>query len=171
MSRILVTSGDIFASHREHGVTAIVVPVNTCGTMGAGLAKKFRSRYPFASQVYLDQCARGDTEIGTVLHAYGTPDLRRDGFTRAFFFPAKDHWRDPSKLEYIQASLDDLVADLGPGGLFSEQVRRISVPALGCGCGGLAWSDVRPLILDAAARMMNLEKVVVYEPHEELQRS
>src|SRR5512142_3073333 len=52
-------------------------------------------------------------------------------------FPTKRHWRQPSKLEYIEAGLVDLVARVRELG-----IRSIAVPPLGC---GLAWSDVKPL--------------------------
>jgi O-acetyl-ADP-ribose deacetylase (regulator of RNase III) len=73
-------------------------------------------------------------------------------------FPTKRHWRHPSKLEYIQNGLQDLI----------EQVKRldiasIAVPPLGCGHGGLDWSVVRPIILDAFATVPHV-RVVLFEP-------
>lgn len=73
-------------------------------------------------------------------------------------FPTKRRWRHPSKLEYIQEGLDNLI----------EQVKRleitsIAIPPLGCGNGGLDWSVVRPIIIDAFATVPNV-RVVLFEP-------
>jgi len=56
-------------------------------------------------------------------------------------FPTKEHWRKPSRLEWIESGLQKFVAT------YTEQgITSISFPQLGCGNGGLPWSDVRPLV-------------------------
>ena len=42
-------------------------------------------------------------------------------------------------------------------------IRSVAVPPLGCGLGGLDWTDVRALLLDAAARHPEL-RWRLYEP-------
>jgi hypothetical protein len=54
-------------------------------------------------------------------------------------FPTKKHWRNPSKLTYIAQGLVDLTNN--PFGVDS-----ISLPALGCGLGGLKFDDVYEFI-------------------------
>ena len=73
-------------------------------------------------------------------------------------FPTKKHWRHPSKLEYVEAGLRDLVRVI-------EELRisSIAVPALGAGLGGLAWRDVRPLVERALGAIGGVE-VLVFEP-------
>jgi len=56
-------------------------------------------------------------------------------------FPTKDHWRSPSKMEYIRNGLDwftDHYQELG--------IESVAFPPLGCGNGGLAWEDVGPVM-------------------------
>ncbi|MCS7301253.1 MAG: macro domain-containing protein, partial [Fimbriimonadales bacterium] len=48
-------------------------------------------------------------------------------------FPTKKHWRTPSRLEYIQQGLEDLVRVVQEHG-----IRSIAIPPLGCGQGGCA---------------------------------
>jgi O-acetyl-ADP-ribose deacetylase (regulator of RNase III) len=70
-------------------------------------------------------------------------------------FPTKEHWRSRSRLDDIRTGLDALVREVAERGITS-----IAIPALGCGNGGLAWADVRPLIEQAAARMPDVRTVV-----------
>jgi O-acetyl-ADP-ribose deacetylase (regulator of RNase III) len=54
----------------------------------------------------------------------------------------KKHWRQPSRVEYIEAGLHKFVEHYGEYGISS-----VSFPQLGCGHGGLDWeSQVQPLM-------------------------
>jgi hypothetical protein len=57
-------------------------------------------------------------------------------------FPTKKHWRNPSRVEYIQAGLERFGEIYAEAGILS-----IAFPQLGCGNGELNWQDqVRPLM-------------------------
>jgi hypothetical protein len=56
-------------------------------------------------------------------------------------FPTKKHWRQPSKIEYIEKGLKKFVATYD-----AHKITSISFPMLGCGNGELNWEDVRPLM-------------------------
>ncbi len=56
-------------------------------------------------------------------------------------FPTKDHWRNPSRLEWVDHGLQILAAEYSGWGITS-----LALPPLGCGNGGLNWSEVWPLI-------------------------
>jgi O-acetyl-ADP-ribose deacetylase (regulator of RNase III) len=73
-------------------------------------------------------------------------------------FPTKDHWRNPSKLEYIEKGLADLKQCVRSIGLTS-----VAIPALGCGLGELDWPSVKARIhlLDAAIPEVLIK---LYEP-------
>ena len=73
-------------------------------------------------------------------------------------FPTKGHWREPSRIEFVRDGLVDLVAQIQ-----NLQIQSIAIPALGCGNGGLDWSDVRPLIELAFAPLTDVE-VRLFEP-------
>ena len=73
-------------------------------------------------------------------------------------FPTKEHWRSPSKLVYVEKGLVALVEVVK-----SRTIRSLAVPALGAGLGGLAWTDVRPLVERALGQLKDVE-VRVFEP-------
>jgi hypothetical protein len=98
---------------------------------------------------------KGDVQLGRVW----TFDTGVIGPRRYIInFPTKKHWRSGSRLEDVAAGLDslvDAVTELG--------VTSVAIPALGCGNGGLAWEDVRPLIERACGRMTDV-RAVIYPP-------
>ena len=130
--------GDLFAQN----VAAIVNPVNCVGVMGAGLALAFRERHPNMYAEYQRACAAGDLRPGQI-HTY---EVRPGRWI--INFPTKDHWRDPSQLEFIVAGLKALATFAN-----KQRLGSIALPALGCGLGGLPISAVEPLIANAASRM------------------
>lgn len=73
-------------------------------------------------------------------------------------FPTKGHWRSKSKMSDIETGLDDLCQVIRGLG-----VESIAVPPLGCGNGGLQWSDVRPLIEASLGDLPGVH-VMVYPP-------
>ncbi|XXX79232.1 macro domain-containing protein [Sorangium sp. So ce134] len=148
MPQIIESTGDIF----ESGCSALVNPVDTTGAQGKGLALAFQRRYPHACGRYKRACQTRRIQPGDVI-------LDDGGEPLILFVATKDHWRSMSRIEWIRRGLDNLVDMLG----HELAVPSIAIPALGCGEGGLAWPDVRPLIL-AAAERMRCERVVVYEP-------
>ena len=56
-------------------------------------------------------------------------------------FATKDHWRDPSKIEYIERGLADLRR-----AILALELTSVAIPALGCGLGQLDWRTVRARI-------------------------
>lgn len=112
----------------------LVNTVNTVGVMGKGIAAEFKRRYPEMFVRYKEYCDRGALDIGQ-LYLYKTPNKW------VLNFPTKKHWRNPSKVEYIEAGLIKFVQTYTEWGITS-----VSFPQLGCGNGDLAWSTVRPLM-------------------------
>lgn len=109
--------------------------VNCAGVMGAGIALEFKQRYPEMYRDYVRACKRGEVRPGK-LHEWRS--LEGDWVIN---FPTKRDWRDPSRIEDIEAGLDALREYLMPLGPVS-----VALPALGCGHGGLNWSEVSRLI-------------------------
>lgn len=116
----------------------ITIPVNTVGVMGKGLALYAKKRWPKVFEAYVEYCKSGLLEIGVpVLHAN-----HRD--RAILLFPTKKHWRDPSKLEYIEDGLKYLVTNESDFGFSS-----IAFPPLGCGNGGLDYpTQVKPVLIE-----------------------
>ena len=61
-------------------------------------------------------------------------------------------------MEFIRDGLQDLVAQAR-----RLNIRSIAIPPLGCGNGGLKWSEVRPLIEEAFTELSSVE-VRLFEP-------
>lgn len=74
--------------------------------------------------------------------------------------PTKAHWRSRSKLSDIKAGLTSLREVIQ-----GRHIDSIAIPPLGCGNGGLDWSDVRPLIVEALGELPGV-RVMVYPPQE-----
>ncbi len=73
-------------------------------------------------------------------------------------FPTKSHWRNPSRIEWVEEGLRDLKRIIEEKG-----IRSIALPPLGSGNGGLNWAEVRDLIESAFQSVENVD-VFVYEP-------
>jgi O-acetyl-ADP-ribose deacetylase (regulator of RNase III) len=148
---IELTKGDILTADVE----ALVNTVNCAGIMGRGIALQFRKAFPDNFREYAQACKRGQVEPGRMLvHETG----RLTGPKYIINFPTKRHWRGSSRLADIESGLVALVEVINRLGIVS-----IAVPPLGCGLGGLQWSDVRPRIEKALANVPDIH-AVVYEP-------
>jgi O-acetyl-ADP-ribose deacetylase (regulator of RNase III) len=138
----------------EARVEALVNTVNTEGVMGKGIALQFKKAFPTSYDPYRKECDAGRMQIGKVLVVHlGTLVPRY-----IIHFPTKKHWRSRSKLDYVKQGLVDLVVQVRALG-----IRSIAIPPLGCGNGGLDWSDVRPLIETAFAALPDV-RAILYEP-------
>ena len=102
--------------------------------MGKGIAKAFKQREPNMFAAYKRLCDEK-------LLAPGKLWLWRGSEQWILNFPTKNHWRSPSRLEWVEAGLEKFVNTYETQG-----VTDIAFPKLGCGNGGLEWQDVRTLM-------------------------
>jgi O-acetyl-ADP-ribose deacetylase (regulator of RNase III) len=145
---IVEGTGDLFAADVE----ALVNAVNIKGVMGKGLALAFKQKFPDNFAAYRRACDAGEVETGRMFVVERATPPRW-----IVNFPTKRHWRQPSQLEDIRTGLGDLAAQIA-----RREIHSIAVPALGCGLGGLAWTDVRPLIVEALGTTS--ARVVLFGP-------
>lgn len=140
--------GDLFASDAQ----TLVNTVNCVGIMGKGVAQEFKNRYPDMFADYAARCRRKLVRLGQPYAYY-------DKSGRVIInFPTKDHWRSPSRLSDIEQGLDYIA------GHYEEwKIRSFACPPLGCGNGGLNWTEVGPLIYRKLHRL-TLD-VEVYAPY------
>lgn len=142
MARIRYVKGDIFTSNAQ----VIVNTVNCKGVMGKGLALAFKQRYPDMFLAYQQDCQVGKLSIGRpTLYPKSTPWILN--------FPTKNHWRFPSKLEYLEKGLVFLAQNYKKTGITS-----IAFPKLGAQNGQLSWDEVGPLM----AQYLSLLEIDVY---------
>jgi len=130
----VLKQGDILKAEVE----ALVNTVNTVGVMGKGIALQFKQAFPANFKAYEAAVRRGEVHLGE-MHVFHTGTIEWPRYI--VNFPTKGHWRSRSRMEDIEAGLADLRRVI-----LEYDIKSIAIPALGCGNGGLAWSDVRPLI-------------------------
>jgi O-acetyl-ADP-ribose deacetylase (regulator of RNase III) len=155
---IRYTKGNLLDDPAE----ALVNTVNEVGVMGKGIALMFRERFPENAEVYERACTAGEVRVGRMLVT------KSEGFWGPRWlinFPTKKHWRHPSKLEWIREGLNDLVRVIQV-----TRIRSVALPPLGCGNGGLEWSQVRREIEVALADLPDVD-VTVYAPTSEYQNA
>lgn len=123
----------------KQDVEAMVNPVNCVGVLGKGLALQFKRAFPEIVRPYEEACRSGDLRPG-VVHVV---DLGEHHTPRWILnVPTKRHWRNPSRLDDVEAGTAELAATIQRLG-----IRSIAVPPLGCGNGGLPWESVRVVLI------------------------
>ena len=148
---IRFTIGNLLDSKAE----SLVNTVNTVGVMGKGIALMFKEAFPENMSRYEAACKRKEISVGRM---FVTQRDHLIGPKWIINFPTKEHWRRPSRIEWIVAGLEDLKRVIE-----ENDIHSVAVPPLGSGNGGLDWQDVRPRI-EAALGSLEHVDVIVYEP-------
>ena len=168
--RILLVKGDMFFSESQ----TFTISVNLKGVMGKGLASRTKYQFPDAYVRYQDDCRSKKLRVGRpTLFKRGIrieeeladdpSQLTEKGLNdnRWFLFLAtKRDWKHKSRLSDIEASMQWLVDNYEKEGITS-----IALPALGCGLGGLPWTEVGPMMCRYLSQMKISSRV--YLPMEE----
>ena len=143
--------GSIFDS----GAQVLVSPVNAVGVMGKGLALEFKKRYPHVFRVYKNVCDAGELKAGWMFVYTGEYE---GASVKIIHAATKQHWRDSSKAEDINNILISIRQFMNG----NPNLTSIAIPALGCGLGGLNWTDVKPMIERILGELPI--DIFVYEP-------
>lgn len=138
----------------EAPVEALVNTVNTVGVMGKGIALMFKERFSENYRQYAAACKAGTVRTGKM---FVTEPAELNGPRWVVNFPTKDHWRSPSRIEWITTGLQDLRQFL-----IESEVKSVAIPPLGAGNGGLDWAAVRAEI-ESALGGLDID-VLVFEP-------
>ena len=142
-------------------VEALVNTVNTVGVMGKGIALQFKQTFPENYRLYRAACQRGEVTTGKMFVVYESNVL---GGRIIVNFPTKEHWRSPSRYEYIETGLVDLRRVIE-----ERDIRSIAIPPLGCGNGGLDWSRVKTIIEQALGDLD--ARIVVFTPNQRIKKT
>lgn len=155
-------TGDIL----EDRCDVLVCPVNAMGTMGGGLASELRERYPRSASAYQTAARARMLKPGQI---YPSEMHEKPGAASharwVVFLVTMESSRGEASLAWVTAGLDALATWFNKLDRSSTEATAIAIPALGCGVGGLEWSDVLPIMI-VAATSMPLAEVHIYEPHE-----
>lgn len=116
----------------------IVIPTNTVGVMGRGLAAQARDRFPGLETAYRAYCQKHKSGHKMVRSEY---PVCLAAFPQLILFPVKRHWGSKADLDLIRTNLCRVQSKfaLEPG------APAVALPELGCGFGELTWKQVRPL--------------------------
>lgn len=117
---ITYVEGDLFTSPAQ----VIVNAVNTDGVMGKGIALEYKKRYPKMFDQYRMYCDKNQLEIGKLMIWHASDYW-------VLLFPTKKHWRNPSKLEYIEKGLIKFVNTYAENILFRLHSQGLGVETEG----------------------------------------
>ncbi|GGX27491.1 type II toxin-antitoxin system antitoxin DNA ADP-ribosyl glycohydrolase DarG [Undibacterium squillarum] len=152
---ITFTQGNLLEARAE----ALVNTVNTVGVMGKGIALMFKERFDENFHRYAAACKAKEVQTGKM---FVTSVHELDGPRWIVNFPTKQHWRAPSRMEWVVEGLQDLRRFL-----VEQKVQSIAIPPLGAGNGGLEWMDVRKQI-ELALGDLDID-ILVFEPTKQYQ--
>lgn len=152
---ITFTQGNLLEARTE----VLVNTVNTVGVMGKGIALMFKERFDENFRRYATACKAKEVQTGKM---FVTPVHELEGPRWIVNFPTKQHWRAPSRMEWVVEGLQDLRRFL-----IEQQIRSIAIPPLGAGNGGLEWAEVREQI-ELALGDLDTD-ILVFEPTKQYQ--
>lgn len=149
---IKFVTGDFF----DYNADIRINTVNCVGVMGAGVALLFKTKFPKMYDEYVRECNQGKVKIG-LPHVWKDNEMFNSSGVTIINFPTKNHWKNPSEYEFVEKGLVWL-----RNYLINKGHVTITLPALGCGHGGLDWAIVRKMISE---KLENLDaKILVFEP-------
>jgi len=129
-------SGDLFEN--THGAKALAHGCNCQGSMGAGIAVKFRELYPEMFIHYRALCKATPRQFNLgdawLWKENGKPSVFNLGTQEGV-------WHARASYEAIETALSRMLemADV-------ENITSIAIPRIGVGYGGLSWRKVRVII-------------------------
>ena len=153
---INIIKGNILNSKAE----ALINTVNTKGVMGKGIALQFKQAFPEMYKEYEHESKIENISIGK-MHVWRSNAMF--GVKYIINFPTKKDWKHPSKMEYIEEGLADLVKIIK-----EYNITSIAIPPLGCGNGGLDWKVVKEKIINTVKSFNNIE-IELYEPNKNIE--
>ena len=145
----LFLHGDLFESANERsGKRALAFGADCSGTMDAGVAVAFRTRFPAFAEAF---AAHGAT------HAMQPGDLFvfREGETTIYALGIQQSGSRP-KVSHLERAAQKMLADA-----VAESIPVIFLPRLGAGKNGLDWLRVKNLLTELGKR--GPTELVVFE--------
>ncbi|SCI61369.1 macro domain-containing protein [Intestinibacter bartlettii] len=113
----------------------LVNTVNCFGIMGAGIALEFKLRYPEMFEEYEVMCENKKMKTGIPRIYEYSENLW------IMNFPTKNHWRYPSKMQWIEQGLKYFAENYK-----NRNIESIAFPKLGAANGGLEWNEVKSIM-------------------------
>lgn len=131
--------GDLFLST---DLDAISHACNTLGVFGKGIALAFKAKFPLMYSQYNLVCRNNSDKdlLGTVFVWQTESDLV---VYNLFTQGSANHWIQLATLDMIRSSVEKMIEHAIQNG-----IKRIGMPKIGAGLGGLDWQDVEKIITE-----------------------
>lgn len=134
---IKIIDENVFDSNAD----CITNTINCIGFMGKGLALEFALRYPELEEQYVSECKKHQIKTGRV-YFYNINGQK------IINFPTKFHYKDPSKIEWIEQGLNYVLLHYK-----NWNIKSLALPLLGARNGGLDPDKVVSLIKQKLANI------------------
>ncbi len=128
----------------------LVNTVNCIGVMGKGMALECKLRFPEMFIQYKDSCDKK-------LFKPGYLQLYKKSQPWILNFPTKIHWKDPSKIEYLEKGLKKFQDEY-----LNKNISSIAFPLLGASLGGLSEEIVYETMTKYLEPLNNID-IEIYE--------
>jgi O-acetyl-ADP-ribose deacetylase (regulator of RNase III) len=136
--------------------------VNCAGAMGRGIAVSFKAFFPEMFEEYASRCRLGVLKPGDVFAWEaaipgnpGHPGVP-DGRVTIYNLATQPDWKHSATLTYITKAVERM-AFLA----VSAGIKKIGIPRIGAGLGGLGWMDVEVALLSVCAAHKDLDVTLV----------
>lgn len=139
-------SGNLFNTK----AMAVVNTVNCVGAMGKGIALDFKLRFPKMFEEYQRICSQHLLKPGQILpYTKSTPIILN--------FAIKDNWKDPSKVKWVEETLQKFVDNYKKLGITS-----IAFPWMGAMNGGIPIEIIKSLTRKYLSTLTDID-IEVYD--------
>lgn len=138
--------GNIF---KIEGVDSYAHGCNCSGAMGKGIAIQFKEKFPLMYAEYKNLCNARKFNLGDVFkYNYGKGYI--------FNLGTQKTWRTKANIRAIEQALNNMLSIAS-----TEDIRKIALPKIGAGLGGLDWNDVKRVIDKTAMEYPNVDLFVI----------
>lgn len=122
---------------------------NCAGAMGKGIAVEFKKKFPNMYKEYKSLCYEGDFNLGDVYDYY-------TGKGYVYNLGTQLTWKKKADINAIEKALKKMLILASEAG-----IKKIALPRIGAGLGGLDWGDVKSLIIKVDEDFPEVELFVI----------
>lgn len=132
----IFTKGDLFATK---DLDAFAQGCSCTGALDVGVGVAFKKRWPGMADEFLALCADKRFHLGDVF-------VWIQDETTVYNLGLQENWKERARLPALTRAVRRMVELAGPAG-----VKRIGLPRIGTGLGGLEWPRVKSVLSEIGA--------------------